>query len=232
MKHLRLLPLLLMFLCTLRLAAQDDDDVEYRYEIGAAAGVNFSLTDVNSAWYGNSQFSGGALFRFLLNPRMAVKVSFNYGKASGDTRDIKNFYPGTTDAPGEEKLKFKANSALYDLSALYEINFLPYGYVQGYQGYKRVVPYIQLGFGMSYGTAGKAFTANVPLGVGVKYKIAPRLNLGLEWRMHLSLSDKLENLEAPVGIKSSGFKNKDHYSFTFLTLSYDLSPRCPNCNKD
>ncbi len=73
---------------------------------------------------------------------------------------------------------------------------------------------------------------NVPIGAGLKYKIAPRLNLGLDWLFHLTLSDKLEGLEAPLGIKSSGFRNKDHYGMTLLTLTYDISPRCPTCNRD
>ena len=213
------------------LAAQDDD-VEYRYELGAAAGIDFSLTDVNSKWFGNTQFAGGAVARFLLNPRMAIKTTLSYAKIGGSTDHIKNFYPAAPSAPGTETLHFKANSGLIDLSALYEINFLPYGYAQGYQGYKRLVPYLQMGMGFCYSTKGKAFSANIPLGFGVKYKVAPRLNLGLEWRMHLSMSDKIENLEAPLGIESSGFKNKDHYSFTLLSITYDLSPRCPNCNKD
>ena len=231
MKIVRFILLFLSIAYANQLAAQDDD-LEYRYEVGGGLGVNFSLTDVNSQWYGNTCFAGGAIFRFTLNPRMAIKTSLNYGKLTGTTDEIKNFYPAVPDTPGTEKMKFKADSEVIDLSALYEINFFPYGFAQSYLGHKRITPYLQLGFGLSYSTGGKAFTANLPLGFGVKYKIVPRLNLGIEWRMHLSLSDKLENLEAPLGIKSSGFKNKDHYSFTFLTLTYDLSPRCPNCNKD
>ena len=232
MKMFRLLLLLVLLLPPVQLLAASDDDLEYRYEVGGGLGVNFSLTDVNSQWYGNVNFAGGAIFRFTFNPRMALKTSLNYGQLTGKTDDLKNFYPVSPNTPGTEKMSFKADSKIIDLSALYEINFFPYGFAQSYLGHKRITPYLQLGLGMAYSTGGKAFTANIPLGFGVKYKIVPRLNLGFEWRMHLSLSDKLENLEAPLGIKSSGFKNKDHYSFTFLTLTYDLSPRCPNCNKD
>ena len=118
-----------------------------------------------------------------------------------------------------------------DLSALYELHFLPYGYERGYQGYCRLVPYIQIGLGVSYGKAGKAFTMNLPVGIGAKYKIGPRLNLGLDGIAHFTLSDKLDGLEAPLGIKSSMFRNKDHYVTLLLTLTYDLNPRCPTCNK-
>ena len=77
------------------------------------------------------------------------------------------------------------------------------------------------------------FTANIPLGLGLKYKIGERLNLGIEWAMHFSLSDKLDGVEDPYGVKSTGiFKNTDCYSALMLSLTYSFSPKCANCNKD
>ncbi len=208
------------------------DDVEYRMEIGAGLGFNAALTDVNSKLFGNMDMAGSAVLRFIINPRMAVKTSLTYAKLKGSTANVAEFYPANPDQPGTEKLAFEVSGDLYDLSAVYELNFLPYGYVRGYQGYHRIVPYLQAGLGLTYSDAGSAFTANIPIGIGVKYKAGPRLNIGLDWMMHFSLSDKLEGLEAPLGIQSSGFRNKDHYSILQLTLTYDISPRCPNCNKD
>lgn len=212
--------------------ATAQDEVEYRLELGAAAGVNFMLNDANSAFYGGTNLAGGLMARFPLNPRMAVKTALTYANISGKTEGIDNFYPATPDGVTTETLKHKFSGGLFDLSALYELHFLPYGYEQGYQGYSRIVPYIQAGFGLTYSSAGKAFTPNIPIGVGLKYKVGRRLNLGLEWRMHLTFSDKLDNLEAPHGIKSTGMRNKDQFSVTMLTLTYDLAPKCPTCNKD
>lgn len=120
---------------------------------------------------------------------------------------------------------------MVDLGGTYELNFWPYGYHRGYQGYSRITPYIQLGFGLSYGTA-KAFSLNLPVGAGLKYKLKERLNVGLDWQTHFTLSDKLDGLQAPTGVKTSGFKNKDHYSTLMLTLTYSFSPKCPECNRD
>ncbi len=211
-------------------AAQEE--VEYRMEIGAGLGINSALSDVNSKLFGNAGVAASGTLRFLINPRMAVKTSLTYAKLSGSTANIQEFYPAVPGTAGTERRTFDVSGGLYDLSALYELHFLPYGYVESYQGFRRLVPYLQMGFGLTYSEAGNAFTVNIPIGAGIKYKVAERLNLGLEWRIHLSLSDKLEGLEAPLGIKSGGFKNKDHYSFTLLTLTYDISPRCPTCNKD
>lgn len=71
----------------------------------------------------------------------------------------------------------------------------------------------------------------MPLGLGVKYKIGPRLNLGLEWAVHFSLSDKLDGVKDPYGIESSGlFKNTDCYSALQLTLTYSFMAKCRTCH--
>ena len=56
---------------------------------------------------------------------------------------------------------------------------------------------------------------NIPIGVGVKYKATPRINIGCEFTMRFSLSDQLDvtqreglQLEDPYQIKGKGWKNK------------------------
>lgn len=75
------------------------------------------------------------------------------------------------------------------------------------------------------------FTANVPIGLGIKYKVAPRLNVGLEWAIHFSLSDNLDGATDPYNIPSSGlFKNTDCYSALQLSLTYSFMPKCRTCH--
>ena len=226
---------LLALLCAIAASRQQllaQDEVEYKMEIGGGIGVNNAINDLNSSLFGALGLTGNATLRFLLNPRMAVKTALSYASWSDNTKGVKAFYPANATGASDERLSYSMKGGIIDLSALYELNFLPYGYVEGYQGYKRLVPYIQMGFGFTYSDIGKAFTANIPFGLGLKYKAAPRLNLGLEWRMHFSLSDKLDGLQAPLGIKSSGFRNKDHYGLMLFTITYNISAICPACNKD
>lgn len=219
--------LLLLPLFALTASGQNDETV-YRLELGGGIGFGTGHTDLKGKWDANV----AAIARFPLNPRMAVKTQLAYLNLKGSTEGQKNFYPALPDTPGTDRLAYSVSDAVIDASALYELHFLPYGYLHDYKGHCRLVPYLQMGFGLTYGKAGKAFTANIPLGVGVKYKVAERLNLGLDWLVHFTLSDKLDGLEAPLGISSSGFRNKDHYSALSLTLTYDLNPRCPTCNRD
>ena len=58
-------------LCTTALYAQE---LEYRYELGGMLGSGFYLGDANySSLYKNNHLAGGFLFRYNLNPRMALK---------------------------------------------------------------------------------------------------------------------------------------------------------------
>ncbi|MBR1889521.1 MAG: hypothetical protein IJ816_02720 [Alloprevotella sp.] len=208
------------------------DDTVYRLELGLGAGCGFGINDLGSKLYGNTGAAAGLIARFPLNPRMAIKLSLNYLRVSGNNAGLDDFYPVLTAGSSAERMMYEASGSLFDLGGLYELHLLPYGWQKGYQGYKRFTPYLQLGFGLTYSAVGKAFTANFPVGLGVKWKIAERLNAGLSWTFHFTPNDKLEGLEAPHGIKSEGFRNKDHYNLTMLSLTYDLSPRCPSCNKD
>ena len=71
----------------------------------------------------------------------------------------------------------------------------------------------------------------MPLGIGMKYKIADRLNLGLEWAMHFSQSDELDGIKDPYEVKSSGiFKNTDCYSMLQLSLTYSFMAKCRTCH--
>ncbi len=222
---------LLFILCAffaLEASAQQNEELVYRLELGGGVGMNFNFTDVKD----KSGVAAGLIARFPFNPRMALKTQLSYNTVKGSTANMKAFYPSNPNGVSADRLNYSVSSAVYDLSALYELHFLPYGYRRDYRGHFRLVPYLQMGFGLAYGAAGKAFTANIPLGAGLKYKAGPRLNLGLDYQVHFSLSDKLDGLEAPLGIESSLFRNKDIYSSLMLTLTYDLNPKCPTCNRD
>ena len=69
--------------------------------------------------------------------------------------------------------------------------------------------------------------------LGVKYKVSERMNVGLEWALHFSLSDELDGQKDPYGIKSSGlFKNTDSHSTLQLTFSYSFMTKCKTCHNE
>ena len=221
--------LLIAFFTLVSLGAKAQDEYEYKMEIGVGAGMVSYEGDFNGSIVKNMQPSASLILRRIFNPYMGVKLDVMYGKLKGSSADVKTYYPGYDDNPIE------FSNTLLDAGLTFEYNFWPYGTGREYRGAKRLTPFVFLGIGATYVTGGgeTAFPANVPIGLGVKYKIGKRLNLGLEWAMHFSLSDKLDGVEDPYGIESSGvFKNTDCYSALKLTLTYSFMPKCKICNKD
>lgn len=215
--------------CTVLLKAQNE---EYTLELGGALGGCFYMGDANyNRLFKNTRVAGGLMARYLLNPHMAIKGNLIVGQIAGNTRDFDNMYPNL------EHVKFKRT--VFDLGVQFEYNFLGYSSEEDFRGNKRFTPYILGGLGLTFAPKPESnvFTPNFPLGVGVKYKIAPRINVGCEFTMRFSLSDKLDvtnreglQLNDPYRIKGKGFKNKDSYSFIVLYITYDLFSRCKGCN--
>ena len=213
-------------------ATQAQTDPEYRAEIGAGVGLMAYVGDFNSSLTKNMQPMGLLLGRYRFNPRMGLALNIGYGKLKGSSEGLATWYPGISEE-GAATVEF--NNSAVDVGLRFEYNFWPYGTGREYRGAKRLVPYIAVGLGATYvsGDGNNVFTANVPMGVGVKYKIADRLNLGLEWAMSFTLNDKLDGVADPYGIKSSGaFKNTDCYNVIRLSVTYDIMAKCKTCNND
>lgn len=207
------------------MAAQTDD--EYLMEIGAGAGLVSYEGDFNGNIFKGAQPIGSVVLRRNFNPYMGLKLMGSYGKIKGSSKDMDTYYPEF------QQEVYEFGSTLTDVSIVYEYNFWPYGTGRDYRGAKRITPFIFGGIGATYvkGDDKNVFTANVPVGLGVKYKIGERLNLGLEWAMHFSLSDDLDGIKDPYGVKSSGvFKNTDCYSALQVTLTYSFMAKCRTCH--
>lgn len=216
------LALLATFLPTKTMAQED-----YRFDIGAGLGMTGYLGDANTAnLWSEPGWDFEALFRYIANPRWAFKTNFYAGNLRGDSSKMTNVFPG-----GET---FSFSTTFYELGEMVEFNFFNYGMGETYRKLKRISPYIAAGIGMTVwsidGKTGAAF--NIPLGVGLKYKLSQRWNIGFEFLMKKTFSDRLdgEQLKDPYGIKSSFMKNTDWYYTMSLTISYEFSKRCAVCN--
>nr|WP_314697354.1 DUF6089 family protein [uncultured Prevotella sp.] len=207
-------------------------DPEYKMEFGAGVGMMGYLGDFNESFIKNLQPMGTVLARYNLNPYMGLKMNFSFGKMKGSSADVKTYYPRLASNP------YKFDNSLVDIGLAYEHNFLPYGTGQDYRGAQRLSPYATIGLGVTYvnikTTNHKSvLTANLPIGLGVKYKMNERMNIGLEWALHFPFSDELDGQKDPYDIKSSGlFKNTDCYTSMQLTFSYSFMTKCKTCHNE
>lgn len=220
--------LTLFLLLTLLTAVRAQGDVEYQAEIGGGVGLMAYEGDFNGNILKGQQPLAQVVFRRLFNPRSGIKATGTFGMLKGSSKDVVTYYPDF------QTQTYDFKSKVIDVSATYEYNLWPYGTGREYRGAQRLVPYLFGGLGLTYASTDndkKPVAVNMPLGVGVKYKVADRLNLGLEWAMHFTQSDELDGVKDPYQVKSSGiFKNTDCYSMLQLSLTYSFMAKCRTCH--
>lgn len=205
------------------------DDPQYRLEVGGAVGMVSYEGDFNANIFAEPKLMGTLLGRYTMDPYKALRLSASLGRIIGSSENVDTYYPNYQEGA------YSFDNSLVDVSLVFEYNFWPYGTGRDYRGAKRVTPYIYGGLGATYvdGKEKGVFTGNVPIGIGLKYKINERLNFCVDWTAHFSLSDELDGVKDPYGVKSSGiFKNTDCYTMLQLMLTYSFSAKCRTCNRE
>ncbi len=210
-------------------------------EVGATAGVSYYIGDINpSKHFLQSEMAYGGAVRYYQNLRWAFR--FQYSKLNLTSSDeVVAFRP-------ERDLGFKSD--INDFAFLAEFNFFDYwtgsknNFVTPYifagvsffyfnsTDLKGNVLYLQLNEGVEY----KPYSWSVPFGLGVKYSITKRIGATLEWRMHKTFTDYIDDIEGyyldnPEMQRGNGNShmfgyNNDWYGVLGLTISYKF--RLPN----
>ena len=198
---------------------------QYKYEVGPTLGMTGYLgEDNNGNLFKHPSFTIGGIFRYIHNSRWAFKANLNYANLRGNSMYDETWYP--------DGLNYTNFSNLIDLGLTAEFNFLNYGRGPAYKKYKPISPYMVAGVGFVFainnGHNQASFT--VPIGIGVKYKLKDRVNLGFEFTMRKEFSDRIDGHSDLFGIKHSFAKNTDWYSFAMFTASFEFGKRCIKCN--
>jgi len=207
---------------------------EYKYEIGGMAGLSTYLGDANqSALLKGLNPAGGMVFRRNFNFRWALKTDLTVGRITGNTKNTDNVFPDNGEA--------SFSRYFFKLGGQIEFNFLPYSDKFAYLNTSKIAPYLLTGLGVTV-APGKNRTfgsVNFPLGLGIKYKIRNRINLGVEYTVNKLFSDSFDapekdgfNLDNPYNIKSGLFKNKDWYNTLMFSVTWDFGPNDRKCTNE
>jgi len=220
--------MLVCFTCTTAVAQ------EYKYEIGGMAGLSMYMGDANqSALLQGLNPAGGVVFRRNFNFRWALKTDLMMGRITGDTKNTENVFLNRGEAAFAR--------SFFKLGGQIEFNFLPYSDKFAYLNTSRIAPYLLTGLGFTVAPGKNQTFGNVhfPLGLGVKYKIKNRINLGLEYSVHKLFGDSFDapdkegfNLDNPYKIKSGLFKNKDGYNTLMFSVTWDFGPNDRKCTNE
>ncbi len=201
-------------------------DETYKFDLGVQIGMSGYLGDLNNSnIFKHPGFSGGVSWRYLANTRWAIRTTFNVFTLSGNSADLGQPLPG-----GAE---YSFNSTSYDLGGRFEFNFFPYGIGETYKHLRRISPYAAIGIGVTLSQCDgiSSFAPNIPMAVGVKYKLKERWNIALEFSMTKVFGDKVDGeISDLYKIESSFLKNTDWYSNISVSISYEFGKRCVTCH--
>jgi len=180
---------------------------DYIGEIGISGGGAYYLGDANSIPFMNLQPAYGIFYRHRLDERFALKFDLFKSTIVGGTTSFKN--------------------NIHNLDACYEFNFFDLEQNPYKRNTRKISTYIFAGLGIvnyQY-NGGQQFSTSIPFGVGIKIKLAERLNFNSHWTTRLVHTDKLEDVSSlsnPGGMNGSNFTNNDlHNTFT-IGFSYDI----------
>lgn len=232
MRYLKnLLNFIFSVLAFLVIGVEHSFSQEYKYEYGLIGGTASYLGDVNKTnLLMNPRFSGGLVFRQNLTFQWSMKYNLVAGNVYGNSKNFDNHFPFAKE--------YSFSRTFFDLSVQIEFNFLPYSDKYSYSGTKPYTPYMFTGLGLTYALGGDDFfNINAPFGVGFKYKLKNRVNIGLEFSLRKLFVDDFDVLDSsetytlnePYGIASSRLKNQDWYSLTLLFLTWEFGLRKDPC---
>jgi hypothetical protein len=175
-------------------------------EVGPMAGGSYYIGDLNPGkHFSNTQVMYGALIRYNIDTRWAVRLSVARGKIKGNSAQS-TFLP-------DRNLQFE--SPVTDISAVAEFNF--FSYFTGSR-WNSITPYIYAGIGLFFfeptsgghrlkdlGTEGQNVGYNgrkpystlglgFPLGLGVKYSLTKAIGFSAFWELHKTFTDYLDDV--------------------------------------
>lgn len=210
--------------CSLAASAQTSP---FKFDVGAQVGLSGYIGEANSSnIFKKPGFDGELSFRYVADVRWAIRAVFSTFGLSGSTAGMKDVLP--------DNAEYSFTSQVYDLGVRGEFNFFPYGIGETYKRLRRLSPYLTVGVGMALATTGgRSYVApTIPMGLGIKYKIKERLNLGVEFTMTKAFNDHFDSHElADLNqIKTKFYKNTDWYSRLTIGISYEFGRRCETCH--
>lgn len=227
MKRLAFLLLTLTLLPWLSATAQEK---EYMYEIGVGGGMSWGYGDLN---HSRAIYDPGLALqlasRYNVNLRWAVAADLSSFALKGDSRDGNDLLPNGTAIDFDRRL--------WQLTFRPEFHFWNYGWGNDYREKRRMTPFLTAGIGFGLGS-GKVsgqktdshFCLSTPLGLGMKWKMAPRWNAQLTCLFTKLWNDEADGVSDLYGITTDALMKNDWCGSLMLSITFDFKERCIECH--
>lgn len=162
----------------------------------------------------------GFIFRKNFSPFYSIRAGLTFGRLRCEDSYYDNSYQQNRDF-------YFDDTRLMELSAMLELNFFE---VTTNKKDHNFSPYTVFGLGLMYYENTKWYEhINIPMGLGIKYKILPRLEIRGEWVFRKTFTDKLDQLadnatDGFLEYKQINFKQtNDWFSILGISLLFNFS---------
>jgi opacity protein-like surface antigen len=196
------------------------------HEIGIFVGCSYYIGDLNPTGHFGplTQPAAGLIYRYNVNPRFSFKANALMGNIQGDD--------ARTNSPSQQQRNLSFKSYVRELAVEAEFNFLEYKTGSTKHGFTPYIfggiagfmfnPEAQLGNQwidlQPLGTEGQGTVGggkkyrrtqiSLPFGMGLKFSMAKKITLGLEWGLRKTFTGYLDDISGnyadPATLAKSG----------------------------
>ena len=199
-------------------------------EIGFIVGGSNYIGDIGSEYYINpNNFMGGIIYKWNVNPRMALRGTFTYSQISADDADATN--------QGRQLRGLRFTNSVKELAAGLEYNYFDYN-IDKYN--QRQTPYLLVEIAaVNYNVVTAETTPKeyeydskislaIPFGIGYKTRIARDFAMAVEIRATYTFTDELDYNNYDIESLTFGNPNSNDW-YTFVGLSFVYAFGRPPC---
>ncbi len=198
------------------------------HEAGIFVGGSNYIGDIGRTNYVfPNKFAGGIIYKYNLNPRIAIRGNYTVLPLSGNDNESDNLF--------REQRNFSFNNTLHEFAAGLEFNFFEYNvrslghtftpYILAQvAAFNYKVPESVVGGNVQFTNE---FSFAVPLGIGVKGRISDHLAFAFEAAVRLTIKDDIDYTTDKITSLDFGGNGNDFYTFAGFSLVYTFGrPAC------
>ncbi|RLK06995.1 type IX secretion system protein PorG [Tenacibaculum discolor] len=199
------------------------------HEIGFFAGGSNYVGDIGSTNYiYPNEFAGGLVYKYNLNPRIALRGTYTYIPVSGNDNDADNAF--------RQNRGISFSNTIHEFAAGVEFNFFDYN-INDYR--TTFTPYIlaevaAFNYKSPEPTSSSntillknKFSYTVPVGIGLKGRLADNFAIAFETSVRFTFVDDIDFTTDRINSLDFGGNGNDWYVFSGVSIVYTFGrPPC------
>ncbi|WNW00780.1 DUF6089 family protein [Tenacibaculum sp. HL-MS23] len=199
------------------------------HEIGFFVGGTNYVGDIGrSSYIYPNELGGGLIYKYNLNPRIALRGTYTYIPVSGDDKSSENLF--------RQNRGNNFSNNLHEFAVGIEFNFFDYN-ISNYK--TTFTPYILAEIAaFNYASPVERtspttvrlknkFSYSLPVGVGIKGRLDDHLAIALETGVRITIVDDIDFTTDKINDFNFGGTGNDWYMFTGISIVYSFGrPPC------